>query len=163
MEILTILFGGGATGLLGTLLSQVFSWCNKKQQLQELSLTFEHEIRLQEMQLKSLRQETEREIFIAETTANSEALQGAYAHDTNVGKPSTWVVDAIKLFRPTITLILVLLTGAIYFTTNNLMIQATIVDAIIFCTIAAMTFWFGDRSIAKNVMSNRNSTLPWHR
>lgn len=160
MDVLSLLFGGGATGLLGTIVSQVFIMLGAEQARKDKKLSYAHEITLQQMQLTSLKSETERDVLIAEQVQATAALQGAYAHDMAYGTPTTpWVQDALKLFRPIITLVLVLLTGSIYFYTESQHIELTIVDSIIFCTISAMTFWFGDRTISKNVEDNRK--LPW--
>jgi len=159
MGILELLLGGGATGLLGTVVSQVLGIFTRAEDRKEKALDYQHELRLQEMQLASLKEETERELLIAESSAQSSGYIAALQHDSSFGGTSQWVNDTRSIFRPLITLVLVLLTALIYFTTSQVHIETTITDAVIFSTIAAISFWFSDRSISKSVSNYRK--MPW--
>lgn len=159
MGIIELLLGGGATGLLGTVVSQILSIFTAAEARKSKLLEFEHEIRLQEMQLASLKEETEREVLIAESVEAGKGYAAALQHDASFGETDKWVNNLRALFRPSITALLVLLTATIYFTTSDNLIERTVTDAIIFSTIAAISFWFADRSIAKNVANYRK--LPW--
>lgn len=155
MDLINVIFGGGITGLFGTIVSQLFSIWKSAEDRKTHALDLAHEITLQQMQLESLKQETEREVYIT----GNQALTQAYEHDASYGTPSEKVVNVLRLFRPCITVLLILLTASIYFTTTSGAIQLTVVDAIIYSTISAITFWFADRSISKSVQSSKS--LPW--
>ena len=152
---MNVIFGGGITGLFGTIVTQVFSIWKAKEDRKTHAMDLNHEITLQQMQLESLKQETEREVYIA----GNQTLSQAYQHDASYGTPSEKVINILRLFRPGITILLILLTASIYFTTTSGAIEMTVVDAIIYSTISAITFWFADRSISQSVQASRN--LPW--
>ena len=159
MDLIELLAGGSFMGLLGNVLTQGLSIWRAADERKTLRVKHEHEIKLQEMQLASLQHETERELLITEHQTNAAALQAAYRHDADTGVASQIIVDIIKTMRPFITFMLIVLTAIIYFDTQDKQIQTIIVYAVVFSMLAAMSFWFGDRSISKNVMNH--SKLPW--
>ena len=111
--MLELLLSGGATGILGNLFTSIMGVVKMHQARLDRQLENAHELRLQQMQLESMKHETERETMIAESKAQSAAFVASVEHDRDM-KPSQWVVDIRGLFRPFITLLLVLLTGFVY-------------------------------------------------
>lgn len=162
MGIIELVTSGGVTGLLGGVISQVFSYMQYGRKIEEKKLDLSHEVRLHKLNLQAEQEETERELMIVEQGANKEVAIAAYKHDTDTGTPSLWVTNVIKLMRPGLSLFLVLTTVLLFFTTTIVGLQVLIAQAIVFCTISVVTFWFGDRTIAKNIQKyQENNRLPW--
>jgi len=69
----------------------------------------------------------------------------SYAHDSNTGKASQWVIDTLRMVRPSVTGILIILLGIIYFTIADLGSKAEIVSSVIYMATSSVTWWFGDR------------------
>jgi hypothetical protein len=156
--ILAMIFGGGATGLLGTIFSRVFDAYNKAAErkffLQKYKL--DAEIRSKEM---------ESEERIAEVKGHSEMLTASYAHDTGIGIASLWVINILRLVRPTITMALWVMVAIIWFSLidiiyNNkelpwlgesaMSLILQIIGTVLYCATAATLWWFGTRDMRKS-------------
>lgn len=151
MELLMMIFGGGATGLLGTLFSRVFDHYEKgaerKFVLQKYKLDAELRAR-----------ESESEERIAEINSASAMMTASYAHDTGTGTASQWVVDVLRLVRPVLTLLLWILVAFIWFSIADDIqtapglpwliekasaLREQIVGSVIYCATAGTLWWFG--------------------
>jgi hypothetical protein len=138
-EILGLVFGGGATGLLGTLFGRVAGYYEKKQ-------TFEHELALLDKQASMRMAEMENEAAIADSNAAMQIRTASYAHDTGTGKPSRWVVNTLRLVRPALTAYLIFLVTMIFFATKDGNIVEQVVATALYLATSSITWWFGDRS-----------------
>lgn len=155
--MLELLLSGGATGILGSLFTSVMGVVKMWQEREDKKLQYAHEVRLQEMQLESMKAETERELLIAEQHASSAAMTASIQHDSGLEGVSGWVKDFRASFRPFATLFLMVLTALIFFSTDDVTLRHMVTEAVIFCTIAAISWWFGSRGIEKMVKPK----LPW--
>ena len=155
--LLTMIFGGGATGLLGTLFSRVFDFVDKAQERKFIleKYRLDAELRAKEM---------ESEERVAETKSYGDMIAASYQHDTGIGQGSQWVVDVLRLVRPVLTLVLWLLVGLIWFSImqdiknanalpwlaeKSAVLKEQIVGSVVYCATAATLWWFGSRDIRK--------------
>lgn len=144
METLMTALFGGATGILGTVVGKVAGYFEKKQELEMARENNKHELALQEMQISARAQELESEAAIAEM-ANASAMRTAsYEHDASYGKPYRWVVTLLRLVRPILTIMLIVLTAILFFNLSEEG-QDEIASQVIFLTGMAISWWFGDR------------------
>ena len=60
-DIIASVLTGGATGILGSLIGTVGRFLEKKQKLKEMTLQFDQEFKLQELQISSRKEELESE------------------------------------------------------------------------------------------------------
>ena len=82
--------------------------------------------------------------------------QASYQHDMSAGQTSQWVNNTLRLVRPVLTVFLIFLVGAIWFTVadDNISLQNNIVEGVLFMASAAFAWWFGDRA-------PHTKKLPW--
>tara|TARA_B100001123_G_scaffold29830_1_gene31373 strand:- start:3470 stop:3940 length:471 start_codon:yes stop_codon:yes gene_type:complete len=153
-----MIFGGGATGLLGTLFSRVFDMVDKHQERQFIIKKYRLDADLRAKEMES-------EERIVEVKGYSDMLTASYLHDSGIGQGAPWVVNLLRLVRPTITLLLWVLVGSIWFsimgeiqaTANALpwlaekstILKEQIVGSIVYCATAATLWWFGTRDMRK--------------
>ena len=138
---------GGATGLIGSILSKGIGIFEAQQKRKDKQLDFEHELKLLEAQAVLRTAETENELAIANAETAASLREASYSHDSSMGRPHRWVVDVLRLVRPALTLILLMLVGGIYFTTSDLAMKAGIIESVLFMSSSAVTWWYGDRSL----------------
>ena len=74
-DIIASVLTGGATGILGSLVGTVGRFLEKKQKLKEMTLQFDQEFKLQELQITSRKEELESERAIAEMESLAEKSQ----------------------------------------------------------------------------------------
>jgi hypothetical protein len=151
IEIIGLIFGGGATGLFGTLANRFINLFEAKQRNA-------HELQLLEIHYRQRGMELEQERLISESQSAADIRTASYAHDTGYGKGSKWVVNTLRLFRPMLTLMLLALLFIIWCYTSDLALIQQIVAAVIYLSITALTWWFGDRGMATMQQGNK---LPW--
>ena len=144
--ILSALFGG-ATGIIGSVINKVFGWLETKQKIELTKVEHAQELELLKLQQTGRQAEHENEQAIADTNAWKAARSASYRHD-NFGTTSQWVTDTRSIFRPGLTIFLLVLSAAIYFTLLNDAAQEDIANQIIYMTSAAVLWWFGDRGKA---------------
>lgn len=142
--------------LLGVITGGIGSWVSKGLGLLEKKQDYEHELRLQEMQMRARQSETENELAIAQEASFAGMRQASYEHDIAAGETSRWVNNTLRMVRPVLTLLLVLLVWAIWMTLarEDGYLQKQIVDGVLFMASAALAWWFGDRAPA-------TKKLPW--
>tara|TARA_R110001599_G_scaffold47866_1_gene138414 strand:+ start:11 stop:469 length:459 start_codon:yes stop_codon:yes gene_type:complete len=145
--VISSVLTGGATGLIGSLLSKGIGIFEAGQKRKDKALEYEQELKLLDRQAALRTAETENELAIANAETAASLREASYSHDNSMGKPHRWVVDVLRLVRPVLTAFLLILVGGIYFTTNDFAMKAGVIDSILFMTSSAVTWWFGDRSL----------------
>lgn len=156
MSIILSLLTGGATGLIGTALSGVMKFFTNKQEQS-------HELKVMEMELRHMDKEAEVALKIeAKKQEGKEAIAawaGLEASYKEAGQrwstgDSGWIVfvDVVRgLMRPLLTLLLVILMGAIYFTLapEQTEMHDQIIATILYLATASVLWWFGSRAISR--------------
>ena len=146
LDLLGTVLTGGATGILGTVLGKVFSftdfWIEEKKQKSEHARTIE----MHRLQAELQAEESERELAIAEAQTASDLRMASYSHDMT-SKSSRWVNDCLRLVRPILTGGLIVLVGVIYFQSDDIGQQETIIHSVIYMSSSAVLWWFGDRAL----------------
>lgn len=146
--ILTLLSGLGS-GIIGTFVTKGFEFFQAKQK-------FEQELQLRKLDIEQTKAEAvaaERQQAIKmESMAASESYR---AEATRISKPGDsliiTIVDAVRgLTRPALTIVFVVLAGAIYFTTDSSEIQEAVTNTVLYLATVCVTWWFGTRPPKKN-------------
>tara|TARA_R100001377_G_C3168219_1_gene102068 strand:- start:518 stop:976 length:459 start_codon:yes stop_codon:yes gene_type:complete len=145
--VISSVLTGGATGLIGSLLTKGIGIFEAGQKRKDKALEYEQELKLLDRQAVLKTAETENELAIANAETAASLREASYSHDNSVGRPHRWVVDVLRLVRPVLTAFLLVLVGGIYFTTNDFAMKAGVIDSVLFMTSSAVTWWFGDRSL----------------
>lgn len=140
LEILGTIFGGGATGLIGSTVGRFIGIWESKQKTNQLRLELQHELLLQKLSIEARSNELESEERIAESVASSEMMSASYSHDTGYGY--SW----LRWVRPALTVMLIGLTSAVYWTSQNADTKDKIALQVVYLTITAVSWWFADRS-----------------
>ena len=145
--VISSVLTGGATGLIGSLLSKGIGIFEAGQKRKDKALEYEQELKLLDKQAALRTAETENELAIANAETAASLREASYSHDNSMGKPHRWVVDVLRLVRTVLTGFLLILVGGIYFTTDDFAMKAGVIDSVLFMTSSAVTWWFGDRSL----------------
>ncbi len=133
---------GGVFGIVGTALGRFAAYFEQKQSFKQEEKRWGHELKLHELQMKADKQETEMELALAAQRGSWEGLKTSIEADSHIGIASQWVINVLRLVRPTLTLLLWLITGWIFSRTQNV----EIASAAVFAATAATLWWFGDRA-----------------
>lgn len=133
---------GGVFGILGTALGRAAGFFERGQSFKQEQARWSHELKLHELQMQSRSQETEMELALAAQAGSWKGLEASIKADTALGGSSQWVVNILRLVRPALTLILWMITAAIFVITQ----ESAIVEAAVFAATAATLWWFGDRA-----------------
>jgi hypothetical protein len=139
---------GGLTGIVGSLIGKAFSFLDAWQEEKRAGADHQRTLEMLEMQNKMGAEESERELAVAEVHAASDIRTASYSHAASVGVSSPWVVDCLRLVRPILTLLLILLVGYLY-TQSVEAGRATIEASVIYMASSATLWWFGDRALRK--------------
>ena len=150
LDLIANVLTGGATGLIGSVLSKAIGLFEARQKRKDRALEFEHELRLLDRQAAMAEVETESALAIAQAEAAAQARAASYAHDTGTGRPHRWVVSTLRLVRPVLTVTLIALVGVVFFATNDAGDRATIVASLIYMASSAVLWWFGDRAMTRD-------------
>ena len=122
----------------------------KKQKLKEMTLQFDQEFKLQELQISSRKEELESERAIAEMESVAEMKSASYAHDASYGPTTVFISSMLRFVRPVLTFLLLAFTGYIFWQVReNPSIVHELSNQIMFLTTTAVAWWFGDRSLRK--------------
>ncbi|MEL7041724.1 MAG: hypothetical protein AAGL90_09375 [Pseudomonadota bacterium] len=136
---------GGMFGLLGTALGRIASMFERRQNMAHEARRWQHELQLLELQQSAAQQETEAELQISQTEASWAGLQASLAADAAIAASYRWV-DAVRgLTRPLLTVLLWMITAAIW-AFADAADRSSIVETATFAATAATLWWFGDRS-----------------
>jgi len=174
-ELLTSVFGGGLTGLLGVIVQKVADYKAKKLELEIQRDKQHHEIELRKVDAAIMQQEwaartkvAEVEAAGAEAVADSKAFAISLASEPkrySEGIPATprqaWMMFTLDLLRgivrPGLTIYLCAITTIIYVQANKLIqggieptdaveIVKVIINTILYLTTTCILFWFGTRN-----------------
>ncbi len=156
-DALLAILSGGATGLLGTGLSFITGYFQKRQ-------AHRHEVELRRLDMEIVRIESAGFERVAEIEAEGardqaawKALEESY-HEAarRWSSPGDgWLmlfVDFCRgMTRPGLTWTFVGLTGAIYFTVaaDDANMRVQIVNTVLYLTTTTVLWWFGARQLAK--------------
>jgi hypothetical protein len=139
-EIVLSLFGGGVTGLFGTLLGRVANIFEKKQERAFILEKYQLDAKLRSI-------ETEKQLELTYLNTSQKALNASYKHDSSILVKSDWVNNIRALVRPVLTFLLWLLVAAIFFNLEAVDDEkGLIVETVIYAATTATVWWFGDRS-----------------
>jgi len=133
---------GGVFGIVGTALGRVAGFFERKQTFKHERERWQYEYKLHELQMMADVQETEMEIALTAQRGSWQGLEASIKADAAIGQASKWVINVLRLVRPTLTLLLWLITGWIFAETQN----GSIAEAAVFAATAATLWWFGDRA-----------------
>ena len=154
MELIASILGGPIVGLIGSGVSAFFKEREHKAALEEKKVDQAHELVLLDKHAAVRGQELENERAIAEVDAVARQVVASYQNDAAVLPAHGWVADVKALFRPFITMMLVALSAAIYFTFDPMNglnpLQERIIASMLFLTEVAVTWWFADRARASS-------------
>ena len=155
LDFFMTILSGGATGLLGSLISSGFKFFQGIQDRKEAAEIRAHELALQRLAIETGQAETESELKIITEESRRDQLVASYRHDSEIGRSSRWVVNILRLVRPVLTFALIALTAWIYFKLtdalaggNAAVLREYIVHTIVYTTSAAVLWWFGDRALS---------------
>ena len=151
-DAIAMLLSGGATGLLGTVLSGGLSYFNKRQ-------AGKHALQMREMDLKELQLEAQMAEKVAAFNLESAALQGSYkdastfiTSNMQLTKGQQWValfIDLIRgLMRPAITLFFLWMAYRLFLEGT---LASDIEHAIIYMTTTSVLWWMGSRQVEKTL------------
>ena len=146
-DILTTALTGGATGILGTVLGKAFSFVDVWQKEKAAAREHERSIELYRLQSELKLEEQEKELEGQMQAAEITLRAASYAHDQSAGPASPWAANVLRMVRPVLTGGLIILVGVIYFRTEDLSQQETIIQSVIYMASSATLWWFGDRAL----------------
>ena len=154
LDLFLSIVTGGATGLLGTVISGVTQFVQAQQKhAQEMELR-RLDLEMMDREAASAERITAIEAETAESAAQWAAFEASYkeaGHRWSAGD-SKWlvVVDIVRgLTRPGLTWAFVALTGTIYFTIAVPEDQSRIVNTILYLATTCVLWWFGARQVGK--------------
>lgn len=160
---ITSLLSGGATGLLGSLVTNVADYFENKRKNQ-------HEIELRKLDIQEMQQEYEARKEITAQQTSAQTTQTSYEHDSRsytsgMKIKSAWLkaglvfVDMIRgLVRPALTVFLIILVWMTFSQVQAVLesagvdplpvnkagaIYASVVDMILYLAATSVTWWFG--------------------
>jgi hypothetical protein len=131
LDLLTNALGGGALGVLLRIGNGFFDNYKSAQ---------EHKRKLEEARVMA---------EIASDKAKWDAFTASQQAATPPDNISPWAANTITLFRPTITLLLLVLVTIVFFRVT-VSEQADMIDEIQFCAFNCIGWWFGDRMTRKS-------------
>ena len=146
IETLTSALLGGGTGLLGTIIGKVFGWLEAKEKRENLKLEHAQEVRLLELQMQGRAQESESELALAQVNASAAMKTASYQHDQAAGESYKWVAATLRMVRPTLTVMLIIITGSIVFVLPDVGAVTDVTNQVVYLTTMAVAWWFGDRA-----------------
>ena len=149
LSFFTSILTGGATGLLGLVASAGIRILEARERRRTLELELAHAERLHLLQMEAKNAEWENERLIAELTMSRDLRTASYDHDRSYGRASLWVVNILRLVRPMLTLLLIGLTGLVFFELYSDEDRRRIVAMLVYATTAAIIWWFGSRDLEK--------------
>lgn len=140
---------GGLFGIVGTAIGRIAGYFERKQQHIQERARWGHEYKLHELNMQARHQETELELALTAQQGSWAGLEASLKAEAALGAASQWVVNILRLVRPFITLLLWIITAAIFLLTKD----KAITDAAVFAATAATLWWFGDRAPKTNPLS----------
>lgn len=163
IEALTSILGGGATGIIGALITRYADYKSKGQDIEIKKLQFENELKLREIderiatvewagrnKIADTEKETSMDVNSSLDFRASYAAEPKMYSNPKVTTPlQNWVLlilDFCRGFiRPGTTVYLLVLTSIIYFMEPQAD-KARTVETVLYLTTVCITWWFGVRS-----------------
>lgn len=136
--------GGGVFGLVGTALGRVAGYFEKRQIFAQERDRWAHETNLLQLQREEDVDAAESERALALEAGRWAGLTASLQSDASIGPSYRWVNAVRGLTRPALTLLLWLITCAV-FSVSDAASRDAIVDTATFAATAATLWWFGDR------------------
>jgi len=127
----------------------VAGYFERKQVHKQEQARWGHEYKLYELNMQARHQETELEIALTAQQGSWKGLEASIKAEAAIGKASLWVINVLRLVRPSITILLWVIATLIFFQTRD----SAIIDAAVFAATAATLWWFGDRAPKPNLRS----------
>lgn len=168
---------GGLFGLVGSLVGVGTKYLQRRQEMAEKELERAHELKLLDAQRLARAEETEGELAVADSKGSWEGLQASFATTIPASEVPRWVNGLRSMFRPFLTIALVVvvylifrdllaaITGATGADGSTLAVIFTeaeakvaliyIIHSITFAAVTAIVWWFGDRAMAPPGAKNR--------
>ena len=156
-EVAGSVLTGGATGILGTALSFVTQFFQRRQaHKQELELR-RLDMELAQIEAASLERAIQVEAESEREQAAWSALEASYrdaaARWSRAGDGflMTFVDFCRGMTRPVLTVLFLGLTGAIYFSlgSGETAMRGQLIDTVLYLTVTCVLWWFGARQLAK--------------
>ncbi len=136
--------GGGLFGLFGTALGRIAGFFERRQEQAHERARWVHEGELLKLQMQARAEETEAEIVMADTEGSWQGLSASMQAEAAIGASYPWVNAVRGLTRPSLTVLLWVISGIIYVLAGPGE-QAAITETATFAATAATLWWFGDR------------------
>ncbi|MEE9347788.1 MAG: hypothetical protein V3U82_06305 [Robiginitomaculum sp.] len=133
---------GGVFGIIGTAMGRFAGYFERRQSFEQEQKRWLHERALHALNMQARAQESEIELAITAQQGSWAGLEASLKADAALGSGSQWVINTLRLVRPTLTLLLWLITGWIFARTQD----GGIAEAAVFAATAATLWWFGDRA-----------------
>ena len=121
MEIIGSLLGAGASvasgglfGLVGSLIGVGTKYLQQRQANAQKDKDWKHEIELRKLNMEATDRETENELAIAQSEGSWNGLEASYNTVISASNVHTVVNDIRSLFRPILTLSLILLSALLF-------------------------------------------------
>ena len=142
--------GGGLFGLVGTVIGRIAGVVEARQAQAHERARWVHETEMQKLRLEAEAAREDAELRKAETSGAWAGLSASMAAEASIGESYKWVNAVRALTRPTLTVLLWGITGAVFLGADTAG-QAGIVDTATFAATAATLWWFGDRGPRREV------------
>ncbi len=159
---------GGIFGLIGSIIGVGAKWLQERQRMAWEREKWGHEVALQELEIERGESETENEVKIVAQQAAADQRVASYGMRMySPSKTSGWVNNIRALFRPALTLSLLIMTGLVFWKLSWLRVEGYInegstaslteyiVHSIVFTATTAVIWWFGDRAMTPPSMNAR--------
>ena len=146
MDFLLSVLTGGATGILGSLLSTGVGFLQMWQEEKKADGEHKRTMEMHRLQSELRAEELENERAIVEEEQSGRIRTASYSHDQSVGPSYRWVAAILRLVRPVLTVGLIGIVAAIYFSTNDFAQRETIIQSVLYMASSAVLWWFGDRA-----------------
>lgn len=173
-ELITSLFGGGLTGLIGSVVSRIFDYKTKQLEITANQQKFAHDLAMRKADAEIMAQEWAARTRVAEVeTAGREAVADAQAFAESFKEPprysagatltpaQTWLLVILDftrgMVRPGLTIYLCVITTMVYLqarwllgpgikSDDSVQILNKIIAMILYLTTTCVLWWFGTRS-----------------
>lgn len=153
IDLIAGLLTGGATGLLGTALTTVTDYCERRARHREAIESQRLDVELAQIEARSVEHRATLALQTAELEAEGRALEASYADArqrwSRAGEGGAIVaVDVVRgLTRPLITWLLIGLVAGIYWTSlpDEEALRTRIVATVLYLATTCVVWWFGGR------------------
>lgn len=142
-------FSGGLLGFVGSLAGRAFGWLETRERNVQERNRWQHELQLQELQMRSRAEETEQEIAVEAQRGSFRGLEASVRAEGRIDGPD-WLNAVRGLTRPVLTVLLMVMSTIIFFSVPEdgatvEQLQLFFIQEIVFLTSTAVAWWFGDR------------------